>query len=303
MQAWSAQPVDGTILGVRLPASWGMSVHAGEQERLRSGKFSSVAKSMAFWAFYTGAIASASIASFSIVRGGRDAKPTIAEASSHTSRGAEAIMMPGSAADRSAAIAEGVKPKVQAGDAASLHTPKSSPLGEPDSGVPKLLQQGTAGGRETAPASRREAEAPLPSNAGRPHAIAQSTDPAAAGGLAAPVARSPSALPAETPPHSDTEPPRTGEKLQIAAKDKAKATAPTRNVSAASPSPAQPAKKHAASTPRRSAEAKRPVDRRPPAPLPRPLYEGQRAGSYYTDSTRGYGYGTYGPAPYSDTGD
>ena len=111
MQAWSAQPIDGTILGVRLPASWRMSVHADEHERLRFGRFSSIAKSMAFWAFYTGAIASASIASFSIVRGGRDAKPAAAGIQSDASRGSEAIAVPGSMADRPGAIADGHKSK------------------------------------------------------------------------------------------------------------------------------------------------------------------------------------------------
>ena len=129
MQAWSAQPIDGTILGVRLPASWRMSVHAGEHERLRFGRFSSIAKSMAFWAFYTGAIASASIASFSIVRGGRDAKPAAAGIQSDAPRGAEAIAVPGSMADRPGAIAEGMNPKMRVADSDALHPPKSSRLG------------------------------------------------------------------------------------------------------------------------------------------------------------------------------
>ena len=113
MQAWSAQPIDGTILGVRLPASWRMSVHADEHERLRFGRFSSIAKSMAFWAFYTGAIASASIASFSIVRGGRDAKPAAAGIQSDAPRGTEAIAVPGSMADRPGAIADAMNPKMR----------------------------------------------------------------------------------------------------------------------------------------------------------------------------------------------
>src|SRR3954464_6376885 len=91
-------------------------VRAGEHERLRFGRFSSIAKSMAFWAFYTGAIASASIASFSIVRGGRDAKPTVAGIQSATPRGTEAIAVPGSTADRSATIAEGMDPKTRVAD-------------------------------------------------------------------------------------------------------------------------------------------------------------------------------------------
>ena len=134
MQAWSAQPIDGTILGVRLPTSWRMSAHAGEHQRLRLGRFSSIAKSMAFWAFYTGAIASASIAGFSIVRGGRDAKPAIAGLQPDTSRGSEATAMPGSAADRSAAIADGMNPKMWVADSDASHAPKSLQLGEADAG-------------------------------------------------------------------------------------------------------------------------------------------------------------------------
>ncbi len=310
MQAWSAQPIDGTILGVRLPASWRMSVHADEHERLRFGRFSSIAKSMAFWAFYTGAIASASIASFSIVRGGRDAKPAVAGIQSDAPRGTEAIAVPGSMADRPGAIADGMNPKMRVADSDALHPAKFSRLGEADAGVAKPLQQGAAGVRETVPAARRETETSQPSNPSQPHPIEQPTDTAAAPNRAAdnsatPVARSLSPAPAETPPHLDAGQPRTGEKLQVAAKDKPKATAsvPAENVSAASPSQANTAKRHTQNTSRRSAEPKRSVDRRPPRSLPRSPYDGPGAGSYYTDSTRGYGYGTYGPAPYSDIGD
>ena len=163
MQAWSAQPIDGTILGVRLPASWRMSVRAGEHERLRFGRFSSIAKSMAFWAFDTGAIASASIASFSIVRGGRDAKPAVAGIQSDAPRGSEAIAVPGSMADRPGAIADGMNPRMRVADSDALHPPKSSRLGEADAGVAKPLQQGAAGVRETVPAARRETETSQPS--------------------------------------------------------------------------------------------------------------------------------------------
>jgi hypothetical protein len=272
MQAWSAQPIDGTILGVRLPASWRMSAHANEHERLRFGRYLSIAKSMAFWAFYTGAIASASIVSFSIVRDGRDAKPAVAGVQPDTPRGTEAIAVPGSVA-----IADDMNPRMRVAD---------SDL-----------------------AAYRETETPQRSNTGQLYAIEQLIEPAASGGFvdkpAAPVARPLSAAPAETAPNSEAGELRSGEKLQIAAKDKAKTTAsaPAENVSTAPPSQANAAKRHTENTSRRPAQAKRSVERRPPRSLPRSVYDGPGAGSYYTDATRGYGYGTYGPAPYSDRGD
>jgi hypothetical protein len=300
MQAWSAQPIDGTILGVRLPASWRISVHADEHEPLRFGRFSSIAKSMAFWAFYTGAIASASIAGFSIVCGGRDAKPVIADVRSDTSHGTEA--------DRSAAIADGVNPAMLVPNSDDLHAPKFSRLGEADAGIAKPLLPGAADVRETVPEARRETEAPQQSNASQPDAIEQLIDSTVPGDFAdkpaVPVIQSFAAAPPEAP-QLETGQPRIGEKPQIAARDKAKATAsaPTENLSAVSPARASTAKRHPANTPRRSAEAKRYAERRPPGSLPRSVYDGPGAGSYYTDSTRGYGYGTYGPAPYSDRGD
>ena len=167
MQAWSAQPIDGTILGVRLPASWRMSVRADEHERLRFGRFSSIAKSMAFWAFYTGAIASASIASFSIVRGGRDAKPVVAGIRSDAPRGSEAMRCrvhgrsPGGDCRRH-------ESKDAGADSDDLHPTKSSRLGEADAGVAKPLQQGAAGVRETVPAARRETKTAIESQSARP---------------------------------------------------------------------------------------------------------------------------------------
>ena len=145
MQAWSAQPIDGTILGVRLPASWRMSVHAGEHERLRFGRFSSIAKSMAFWAFYTGAIASASIASFSIVRGGRDAKPAVAGIQSDASRGTEAIAVPGSMADRPGAIADGMNPKMRFANSDALHLDQILAIGRGRRGCCETVATGRGG--------------------------------------------------------------------------------------------------------------------------------------------------------------
>src|SRR3712207_6603845 len=74
-------------------------------------------------------------------------------------------------------------------------------------------------------------------------------------------------------------------------------------VSTALPSRAHAANKRSARTSRRYTEAKRDVRRRTPARHSQPVYNGQRAGAHYPDLDRGYGYGAYGPAPYSNTGD
>ena len=86
----------------------------GDQERFLSRSLPGIAMSIAFWALYTGAVASASIAGFTLLRGGRDADPTIAVVQSGTSHEPEAVPKPGAAVDRPAAVAESVTPRAQA---------------------------------------------------------------------------------------------------------------------------------------------------------------------------------------------
>ena len=185
-----------------------------------------------------GAIASASIVGFSLLRGARDAEPIIAGVQSHASSRAEAFAMPGAAADRSAAVAETLEPPTQVVGAAASHAPLSSPHGEPDAAPPALLQRVALGGRETVPAERREAETASQPSTGQPDAIErlieQLTKPAeapprdAAPAPAAPVGQSPAATPtgpAETASHLDAGRQATSVKAQTTSTDEVKATA------------------------------------------------------------------------------
>ena len=159
------------------------------------------------------------------------------------------------------------------------------------------------GVRATVSASPRDTETPSRPNAGQPNArdqlIEQSMDPAEA----------PHVTPTEPPA---TGQPETGEKPQAAPTDEAKATpgGPTETTPAASPSKAPVIEKRRESSARRNG-ARQPVERRTAARRPPPVDGGQApvsnatakgARPYYADPARGYGYGAFGPSPYSDRG-
>src|SRR3954447_21107602 len=61
--------------GVHTATGREVALRSGDPERLQPNRFPSIAKRIAFGTLYTLAVASASIAGISIVRGGRDAEP------------------------------------------------------------------------------------------------------------------------------------------------------------------------------------------------------------------------------------
>jgi hypothetical protein len=336
-----SEPDSATTAGAHPSIGRETAPLSGALERLWAGRFPGGAKRVAFAALYTVAVASASIAGFSIVRGGRDAEPTITRVQSNPSGGSgtEAVAMPGLPTDRPEAVAEPLKPEMQGVSTAISQAPETSRSDEPGAqsrepgaAVSEPLQLVPVGVQETATATRHEAEAPQQPDAGEPGAVEKSPAAAAAATPSdpthepvPPIAQSPSAILPGAPnavPHPETGQPETGGQSEATFKDEAKATptvpaaVPTRNVpirklSAALPPRAPLISRGRASMPHPNAESRRPVRRRSPARHPRPVYygqspeasyTGQRAGSYYPEAARGYGYGAYGPSPYSDTG-
>ena len=292
---------------------------SGDRERPRFGGFSSLPRRIAFAAFYAAAVAAASMVGFSLLHGGGDTKPTIAGVKSDISGGTETVAVPGATADRAEADANGIMPKTQAVGADAAPAPKPSQSGEPDLATPRPLEPISVGVRTTVSAPRREAETAPQPNAGQPEAIGklieQSPDPAeaprgSADGPDPSVAQSPSVTPAGP---SETGQPETGEKPQAAPKDEAKATpsGPTETMPAASPSKAPVVEKRRESSVRRNG-SRQSVERRTAARRPQPMDGGQApvsnataqgARPYYVEPARGYGYGAFGPSPYSDRGD
>jgi hypothetical protein len=86
------------------------AIHSGDQEPLRPARFSNIARRIGFGAFYTLAVASASIASFAIVSGGRNSDSTTARIQSDTSSGTAGAAIPGLLTDRSEIVAENLEP-------------------------------------------------------------------------------------------------------------------------------------------------------------------------------------------------
>jgi hypothetical protein len=328
----SPEPEPDGVVPARADAFNGRkaTTHTADRERLWSGRFPGIAKSIAFWALYTGAVASVSIAGFSLVRGDHATEPGIARAQPNPSgeSGTNAAAMPGAAAGRRETVAASLEPEKPVVRADASPVSETSQPGEPVSAVPEPAEPISVGVRKTAPAVPREAEAPQDSHADRPDAleqlIEQLTVPAAARDAAPepvpPVAQSLS-IPtgaADAAPHRDAGQPEGNGKLGAApegdatASLAAPASMPDGSASAASPSGAQDAGRRQARTPRRSAEASRNVRRRTAARHSQPRHAGQGAGSYhpnqgaasyFPDAARGYGQGTFGPAPYSDSGD
>jgi len=277
------------LAGAHASLSQNEAVRSESLERLEPSKDPSVARRVALLAVCTIAISSVSIASFSIMLGGRDAEPTTIRFHSNTPSQTEVIGTPYLTAARSAAIVEPLTPRKLA---------------------PSPSQKIMAGGQERVSVTGREAEAPQQSSADRPGAIRGSTDPATvldnpAHGPTTLVAPSPSVIPtrsAETTPHSDAGKPDAGETPEAIQKNGAKATAafPTGAASAALSSQAHAVIRHNASAPHQYAESRRRARRQTLARYRKPMYYGRLSGSYYTGSDRGYSYG--GPAPYSNIG-
>ena len=121
-----------------------IAVPSRSQEPLRPGKFSNSAKRIAFGALYTAAVASASIASFAIVSGSRNADPTTTRIQSGLSSGTEAVAIPGLTAGRSETVVKTLKPDKQVVNADTSPVPEPSRSAEPGSAVPGPLQRDAA---------------------------------------------------------------------------------------------------------------------------------------------------------------
>jgi TPR repeat protein len=217
-----SEPDTDRSAGAHTPTGRQVAIRSDDHEPLPSGKSPSVAKWMAFGALYAVAVASASIAGFSIVRGGRDAEPIVVTIPSDIPGRTEVAAIPGSSAARSEGVAEALKPTQQVVNAGAAHEPKSPQAAEPISAVSDPPQGVNAEVRANVSAGRPEAEVSEKSDAGQRDAIEQ-LNPAAA---ASPepddestpwVAQSPSVAREEaagTAPHSGTGQPDVGELLE-----------------------------------------------------------------------------------------
>jgi len=196
-----------------------IAVPSSSQEPLRPEKFSNSAKRIAFGALYTAAVASASIAGFSLVHGGRDAEPTTTDIQSEISNGTKAPAIPGSVIGGSEALTKLLQSKDQVRNPDPSHPPNPLRSPEPDLLVSDPAQTVETGVRDAVFAGQPKAEASQKSEAGQSDAIEQLTQAAAAPPDLAHepfslVAQSPSAAPigsAETEPHLDTAPPEASE--------------------------------------------------------------------------------------------
>jgi len=113
-----------------------IAVPSSNQEALQPSTFSNSAKRIAFAAIYTVAVASASIASFATMSGGRNADPT--------SPRTEVVAIPGLAADRSEMVVEIPKPNKQVVNAGISPASEPSRSAEPGSAVLGAPQRDTA---------------------------------------------------------------------------------------------------------------------------------------------------------------
>jgi hypothetical protein len=136
-----------------ISTSCDIAIHSGDQKPFRPGKRPVIGKQIAFVAIYTAIIASASIAGFSILTGGRNAEPTTARIQSEVAGGTEAAAIPGSVKVRSGSAATTPTAKKQVVNAISSHAPQPSKNGEPDSIALGLLHKTAAGGRAKTPAT------------------------------------------------------------------------------------------------------------------------------------------------------
>jgi hypothetical protein len=296
--AVAAEPARPELGEAQIGVAAEAAVVGDSRRRFRYGRLPGVATSIAFWALYRGAVACASIAGFSLLRGVRDTQPTIVGEQSQASDRTEAA----SAADRPAAVPEVAEPRPRLVVATGLRPPQANP----DAAGPGLLQPLVAGSREPVSTAARDAMAPPPqSDTGPPDAIGQLIMQLTAA--------------AEAPPDAATEPAtsiglsasdtgrNTGDTPLAASADEAKAaaTAPSGGL------PAAPAGKgRKAHAPRRDARSRHAAGLRHSARNPRSetIAEHKPAGpdrgnaAPDIDVARGYGQGAYGPAPYSETG-
>ena len=302
--------------GADASRGWDAATGSGDQERPRFGGLSSFPRRIAFAAFYAAAVACRFDCRFFTPAAAAIPNRRLPAFSpiSPTEQKRRRCRVRRRIAPRR--MRTRTMPKTQAVSTGAAPAPKPSQPGEPDLATSRPLEPISVGVRATVSASRREAETPPQPNAGQPDAIEQlieqSTDPAeaprgSADGPDPSVAQSPSVTPAGPP---ETGQPETGEKPQAAPTDEAKATpsGPTETTPAASPSKAPVVEKRRESSARRNG-SRQSVERRTAARRPQPVDGGQApvsnataqgAGPYYIDPARGYGYGAFGPSPYSD---
>jgi hypothetical protein len=150
-----------------------LAIHSGDVERARRGKFSSTAKRIAFLVVYTGAVSSASITGFLIMRGGRNAEPTTTHVQADASSKTEAVTIRNPAEVHSEAVSEPIIQEQQVGSADPSHAPKPSLPPEPKSALSSPAQEVEVGGQNSGFAGRPEAEASQRSEPDQPDGIAQ----------------------------------------------------------------------------------------------------------------------------------
>ena len=143
---------------------------SGDREQPRFGGFSSFPRRIAFAAFYTAAVASASMVGFSLLQAAAIPNRRLPAFESDISSGTETVAVPGATADRAEADANGIwRTQIVGADAAPAPEPSQS--GEPDLATPRPLEPIPVGVQETVSAPRREAETAPQPNAGQPEAI------------------------------------------------------------------------------------------------------------------------------------
>jgi hypothetical protein len=137
--------------GTQISTGHEPAIHSGEQEPLRSGKFPRAAKRIAVMALYTVAIASASIAGFSMLHSGHEA---------------EVFAIPHSPATRSEAAAQISEPETQVVNAALSPAPKPLQPVEPTAHQPiPAIAQPPSMARTESPESDLRSDTEQPENA------------------------------------------------------------------------------------------------------------------------------------------
>ena len=269
--------------GADTSISHGREVDSGDPKRLRFSKFPSVAKRVAFLAFYMAAISSLSIASFLIMHPSRDTEPRTTSTLLDVPSQLVAAAIPRPAAAHFEAAVEFLTPRM------------------PVSASPQEIE---AGAQETISEIQREMEVAPLSATNQFGTTQHSADPATAPRdpehepiqLVIHFPSTTSTGSVETTGHSDTGQPDMREPPEVPPTNGAKGTAtmPTGIVSATLPSRAHAAKRHKVKTPHQYTESPRQISQ------PASIYYGSSQGSYYRSFDRGYGYG--GPSPHSDAG-
>jgi hypothetical protein len=217
------EPATDRLAGAYIPTGRDIAIRPGDQEPLRSGKFPSIAKRIAFGALYMAIVASASIAGFSIVREGRHTEAVVPIPPEVLGR-TKVVSLPGSSEARSEVAPEALEPTQQVVSADASHEPQSSPSTEPNSVAPDPPQGVTTGIWAKVSADQPEIGVSERSDAGQRDASEQLNYAA----VLSPepnneptpwVAQSPSVAPEEAAgaaPDSDTGQPNTGELLEAA---------------------------------------------------------------------------------------